>query len=155
MGLIIKKGDITKMEVDAIVNASNTKLQQGGGVCGAIFEAAGAKELQEECNKFKGCPIGYAVITKGYNLPAPYIIHTVGPVWNGGGMGESFLLESAYRKSLELADRYALSSIAFPLISAGIYGYPKEEARQIAEKTILDFCKTHTMDVYLMIYEEE
>lgn len=153
MPLMIRHGDITEMKVDAIVNAANTKLQQGGGVCGAIFKAAGADKLQEECNKFKGCPIGYAVITRGYDLPASYIIHTVGPVWHGGTMGEPFLLESCYRKSLELADTYGMTSIAFPLISSGIYGYPKEEARKIAEDTINQFCENHEMDVYLMIYE--
>ncbi len=155
MPLTIKHGDITKMKVDAIVNAANTKLQQGSGVCGAIFKAAGADKLQEECNKFKGCPIGYAVITKGYDLPASYIIHTVGPVWQGGQMGEPFLLESCYRKSLELADRYGMTSIAFPLISAGIFGYPKNEAKKIAEDTIHTFLKDHNMDVYLMIYDEK
>ncbi len=154
MSLIIKHGDITKMKVDAIVNAANTKLKRGSGVCGAIFAVAGAAELQAECDKFKGCPMGYAVITKGYQLPAPYIIHTVGPVWQGGMMGEEFLLRSCYQKSLELADQYGMSSIAFPLISTGIFAYPMEEAKKIAEDTIREFCKTHNIDVYLMIYKE-
>ena len=151
MSLIITEGDITKMKVDAIVNPANTKLQMGVGICADVFEAAGKDELAAECNKFKGCPLGYAVITKGYQLPAPYIIHTAGPVWQGGTMGESFLLESCYRKSMELAEQYGMSSIAFPLISTGLSGYPKEEVRRIAEDTINAFCEHSKMDVYLLV----
>lgn len=151
MSLIICQEKITKMSVDAIVNPANTKLKKGQGLCAEIFEAAGEKELSEECDKFKGCPIGYAVITKGYELPAPYIIHTAGPAWQGGNMGEEFLLTSCYRKSLELADRYGMSSVAFPLISTGVCGYPVEEARKVAEDTIRDFCSNHTIDVYLIV----
>lgn len=156
MAFHIIEGDIVTMNTEVIVNAANTTLQQGNGVCGAIFRAAGAEQLQAECNLFKGCPIGYAVITMGYSLKAKYIIHTVGPVWQGGQMGEEFLLASCYRKSLELADQYCLESIAFPLISSGIFGYPNEEAKKVAEDTIQEFLKEHPrMEVYLVLKEEK
>lgn len=152
MGLHVVEGDIVTMDTEVIVNAANTKLKKGGGVCGAIFEAAGAEELQKECDLFQGCPIGYAVITQGYKLKAKYIIHTVGPVWQGGNMGEELLLGSCYRKSLELADRYGLESIAFPLISSGIFGYPYEEAKKVAEETIEAYLLEHPhMEVYLVL----
>ena len=122
MPLTIVRNDITKMDVDAIINSTNTSLKKGGGVCGAIFEMAGTQKLQAECDAIGRCERGEAVITKGYNLPARHIIHTVGPVWNDGKSGESFLLRACYANSLALAVRHGCESIAFPLISSGIYG---------------------------------
>ncbi len=155
MPLTIVRNDITKMDVDAIVNSSNPNLKKGGGVCGVIFEMAGVLNLQEECDAIGHCERGEAVITKGYNLPARNIIHTVGPVWNGGKSGESFLLRKCYTNSLDLAFKHGCESIAFPLISSGIYGYPKEEALQIALDAIRDFLFEHELDVYLVVYDNE
>lgn len=152
MPLKIIRNDITKMETDAIVNAANTNLQMGGGVCGAIFNAAGVEELQKECNEIGGCNIGEAVITKGYKLPAKYIIHTVGPIWKGGNYNEDKLLYNAYRSSLNLALEYNIESISFPLISSGIYGYPKDQALRIAISAIGEFLLKHYLDVYLVVY---
>ena len=137
--LSIQKISITKLEVDAIVNAANSELQHGGGVCGAIFRAAGPRELQAACDKIGGCKTGDAVITPGFNLPAKHVIHAVGPVWHGGGRGEPELLYSAYKSSLEVAKENGLHSIAFPLISSGIYGYPKEQAWERALTACRDF----------------
>ena len=137
--LSIQKISITELEVDAIVNAANSELQHGGGVCGAIFRAAGPRELQAACDKIGGCKTGDAVITPGFNLPAKHVIHAVGPVWHGGGRGEPELLYSAYKSSLEVAKENGLHSIAFPLISAGIYGYPQDQAWERALTACRDF----------------
>ncbi len=134
----IHKGDITKLKVDAIVNAANTSLLGGGGVDGAIHRAAG-KELLEECKTLKGCKTGESKITKGYNLPAIYVIHTVGPVWNGGKHNENELLANCYRNSLKLAVENGIKSIAFPAISTGVYRFPLERATKIAIDEVTKF----------------
>ena len=151
----ILHNDITKMNTDAIVNAANSKLLMGGGVCGAIFRAAGEEELQKECEQIKQCPVGHAVITKAYNLKAKYIIHTVGPIYKDGNSNEAKLLKSAYETSLKLAKDYNLKSIAFPLISSGIYGYPKKEALNIAISSIKEFLDDNDMDIYLVVFDRK
>lgn len=139
MSIEIKQIDITELDADTIVNAANSQLLEGGGVCGAIFTKAGSYELSQACSKIGGCKTGGAVITPGFKLKAKYIIHAVGPIWQGGNNREAELLYSAYVQSLTLAKQNDCTSIAFPLISSGIYGYPKNQAWKIAVQACSDF----------------
>jgi len=141
--LALVEGDITNESTDAIVNAANSRLAGGAGVDGAIHRAGGPSIMQE-CRKIGGCPTGQAVITTGGNLAAKYVIHTVGPIYQGGNKGEAALLKSAHLESLKLASAKKLKSIAFPAISTGVYGYPVNEAAQIALKTAIDYLKEHS-----------
>ena len=152
----IVRNNIVNMPVDAIVNAANSGLLMGGGVCGAIFNAAGAIRMQAACIPLAPCPTGSAVITPGFKLRAKHVIHAVGPVWHGGKRNEEALLRSAYTRSLELAVENALHSIAFPLISSGIYGYPKDQALKVALSAIQNFLLTHDdLDVYLVVFDSK
>lgn len=153
MPFTIIRNDITKMRVDAVVNAANTALQMGGGVCGAIFKAAGASELQAACDKLAPIQTGDAVITPGFRLPAKYVIHTAGPVYSDGKHGEAQLLRSCYANSLKRAQENGCKSVAFPLISSGIYGYPKVEAMHVATAAIQDFLENHDIDVSLVVFD--
>jgi len=152
MPLHIIHDDITTMKSDAIVNAANTGLRMGGGVCGAIFKAAGIEELTRACAPLAPIKTGEAVITAGFALNASFIIHTAGPVYRDGRSGEEELLAACYHNSLALATEHTLSSIAFPLISSGIYGYPKDEALAVATDAITAFLREETMEVYLVLY---
>jgi len=154
MPFTIVRQDITIMQVDAIVNAANTQLAMGGGVCGAIFRAAGASELQEACDRLAPIQTGDAVITPGFRLPARYIIHTAGPVYRDGKSGEAEQLRASYLNSLKRAVENQCESIAFPLISSGIYGYPKGEALQVASSAIQDFLSDHDLEVYLAVFDK-
>jgi O-acetyl-ADP-ribose deacetylase (regulator of RNase III) len=154
MPFTIVRQDITKMKVDAIVNAANTDLQMGGGVCGAIFKAAGVRELQSACDKLAPIQTGEAVITPGFALTAKYVIHAAGPVYYGGNHGEEQLLRAAYTNSLKRAVENDCESIAFPLISSGIYGYPKAEALRVATTAIQDFLADHDLDVFLAVFDK-
>ena len=152
----VVQGDITRLEVDAIVNAANTSLLGGGGVDGAIHRAAGPG-LLEECKALGGCKTGQAKITRGHWLPARYVIHTVGPVWRGGGHGEPELLASCYRESLKLAADNAVATIAFPAISCGVYGYPLETAARIAVREARTFLENNDVlqGIFLVCYGRE
>ena len=152
----IQRGDITKLLVDAIVNAANNSLLGGGGVDGAIHRAAG-RGLLDECRTLNGCATGQAKITSGYNLPCKFVVHSVGPVWKGGQYNEDDLLASAYRNSLRIAASFKLESIAFPNISTGIYGYPKDRAAKIALEEVRSHLDTDTSikKVIFCIFDEE
>lgn len=154
--IIISRDDITKMKVDAIVNAANSRLLGGGGVDGAIHRAAGP-QLLEACKKLDGCNTGFAKITPAFNLPSNYVIHAVGPIWRGGDSGEDELLRSCYQNSLEIAAEKGCETIAFPNISTGIYGFPKKEAANIAIEAVRQFINNNLQPslVYFVCFDDE
>ena len=154
MPIQLIEGDITKITCDAIVNAANSTLLGGGGVDGAVHKAAG-KGLLLECMKLGGCKTGQAKITGAHKLACNYVIHTVGPKWKGGRKGEKELLESCYRESLKLALENGCESVAFPLISSGVYGYPKEQALRVALDVILEFLTKHNLLVFMVMFDKE
>lgn len=151
----ILRADITRLQVDAIVNAANTQLAQGGGVCGAIFSAAGEAQMRAACEPLSPIRTGEAVMTPGFRLPARYVIHTSGPVWQGGHQGEDALLKRSYISSMQLAVDSGLQTIAFPLLSSGIYGYPKDRALEVALAAIGSFLMQHELDVTLVVFSKE
>lgn len=153
MSLEIINQDITKIQVDAIVNAANKELKKGGGVCGAIFNGAGSSKLEEACKDLGPIVTGEAMITPGFDLPAKYIIHTAGPIYKDGKSGEKEQLRACYLNSLELASQQNCKSIAFPLISSGIFGYPKEEAKAVAMEAIEEFLENEEMEVKLIVLD--
>lgn len=153
MPLKIIRENIVRLPVDAIVNAANPALRAGGGVCGAIFDAAGRDALQRACDAIAPCPTGHAVLTPGFDLPARHVIHAVGPVWQGGGHGEEALLRGCYRNALALAEAHGLQSVAFPLISSGIYGYPKAEALSVAVSEISAFLMHSDLLAYIVVFD--
>ena len=156
--ITIQKISITKLHTDAVVNAANSGLWEGGGVCGYIFREAGAEDMAKACNKIGHCDVGSAVITPGFKLPAKHVINAVGPRWSGGNQDEAKLLYSAYQKSLLLAKEHQLHSIGFPLISAGIFGYPLKEAWQIAIKSCKDFLESnpdYEIDIVFAVLDEQ
>ena len=153
MPFSLVRNDIVNMRVDAIVNAANSSLAPGGGVCGAIFAAAGRTALDKACRAIGHCDVGSAVITPGFDLPARYVIHAVGPIWQGGSRGEVDLLHSCYTRALHLARENGCESIAFPLISSGIFGYPKPQALRVAINAIEEFLLKYEMQVYLVIFD--
>jgi O-acetyl-ADP-ribose deacetylase (regulator of RNase III) len=154
--LSVKKGDITKEDVDAIVNAANPSLLGGGGVDGAIHRAAGP-ELLDECRTLGGCAHGEARITKGYRLKARHVIHTPGPIYKGGTHGERDVLRNSYYNSMKLAQEHRLASIAFPAISTGVYGYPREEACEVAVNTVLEYMRDtgYHLDVVFVLFDDQ
>ncbi|WP_407424331.1 macro domain-containing protein [Methanobrevibacter sp.] len=157
-GIEIRKIDITELDVDVIVNAANSKLLEGGGVCGAIFRKAGSVELANACLEIGGCETGNAVITPGFNLSAKHVIHAVGPIWHEGDENEEELLYSAYKQSLVLAKENECHSIGFPVISSGIYGYPKSQAWQIAVRACKDFLTNNSgydIDIIFAVLSDE
>lgn len=151
MKMDVFEGNIVTLDVDVIVNAANTSLLGGGGVDGAIHRAAGPK-LLEECRRFGGCRTGEAVLTAGYNLPANHVIHTPGPVWQGGGKGEADLLRLCYVNSLEIADEHCFETIAFPSISTGVYRFPVEQAARIAVETVMNWQKNYPKKVIFVAF---
>ncbi|MDR0615329.1 MAG: macro domain-containing protein, partial [Synergistaceae bacterium] len=155
MSFTVVRNDITKMKVDAIVNAANTELQMGGGVCASIFKAAGISQLQAACNKLSPIKTGEAAITPGFALPAKFVIHAAGPVYRDGKHGEEAFLRDAYTNSLRLAASNKCESVAFPLISSGIYSYPKADALFVATSAIRDFITDHDIEVYLVVWDKK
>ena len=153
--ITIQKNSITELETDAVVNAANEFLRAGSGVCGAIFAAAGHAQLESACAAIGHCDTGCAVVTPGFHMKAKYILHAVGPVWAGGGQGEAELLYGAYFRALELAVEYGCASVGFPLISAGIFGYPTEQAWQIALSACRDFLgKGNRIDIVFTVLND-
>lgn len=155
MAINIVRNDITKVKADAIVNTANPKPVVGGGTDKAIYDAAGSEKLLAAREKIGDIAVGEAYVTPAFDLPAKFIVHTVGPVWSGGTSGERELLRSCYLNSLELADQYKCSSIAFPLISSGVYGFPKEVAVTVAKSAIEEFLDSHEMEVYLVVFDDD